>query len=138
MRHAKKPKYLAKSQASYRKNACIAFLSYSLGVVHNYQCYFLSANSRQGRTHPPTPKLSAILVFCDFRCIFKGVYPWHSIYHHLCVSGWFLRYILTLYFVQNYRKTYKIIVYFSFLLSKPARLSYIFSVFAQNLPPTNY
>ena len=32
-----------------------------LGVVQNYQYFFLYANSIQGRTHPPTPILSAIL-----------------------------------------------------------------------------
>ena len=43
----------------------------SLGTVQNHQCYFLSANSRQGRTHPPSPKLSAILVFCDRKKCWK-------------------------------------------------------------------
>ena len=32
-----------------------------LGTVQNYQCYFLSANSRQGRTHPPP---SCLLFWC--------------------------------------------------------------------------
>ena len=47
------------SYSANRLSKCI--FGIRLGTVHNCQYFFLYANSIQGQTHPPTPKLSAIL-----------------------------------------------------------------------------
>ena len=58
----------------------------SLGVVQSCQYFFLYANSIQGRIHPPTPKLSAILRLLMFQAC-RGLYM-----HGICVLGVYIHY----------------------------------------------